>query len=508
MTRLRTVSARVGVALMAVTLLAPAPAGTAAPEQRAAVPAYWSPATAEGRTLFRRLAQNRPTTGIIVVNGSESRPEAPFDRAWADAIGTVHDSGAKALVYVDTGYLGVDLGQGAHPTRTGLTTADAWEDQVEQDVEEWYDLYGDRGVDGVFLDQTLPTCGPDDEHVDRYAEIADRIREEHPDAYLVINPGRPVDRCYADVADTILSFEGDFQSYLAYSPPAWERATRDRRKFWHLVYDVPTEADMATAVARSKTHGAGYVYVTERAHDPFPWNTLASYWDGEIGQVAGVADHTAPTAPRYTRTSAGPNQAVVRWNRSRDNVAVVGYEVLRDGAPIGTTYDTAYTATDLEPGHTYTFTVRARDAAGNVSPLGAPSTVTTPTESIHTPLACLTPTTATYTATFLRDFTHRRVFIDSDDNATTGFPLPDGRPQGMDHMVEDGTLYRYTGPGWNWTRVEEVEETTTEDTVTWHFPTPTLSTTATRQVVVFNGYDGTDDYSPPLTVDQTPDCAG
>ncbi|WP_189225497.1 spherulation-specific family 4 protein [Saccharothrix coeruleofusca] len=508
MTRLRTAVGRAGVVVTTVAALAPAPASAAPPHQKTAVPAYWSPTTPDGLTGFRRLAQNRPTTGIVVVNGSRSMPEAPFSRAWADAIEAMHNAGIKVLVYVDTGYLGVEFGQGAHRTRDGETSPEAWTAQIERDIDDWYALYGGYGVDGVFLDQTIATCGAEGEHVARYAAISARIRSTHPHAHIALNPGHPTEQCYEGVADTILSFEGDYQSYLAHTPPEWELAHADHDKFWHLVYDVPTREDMAAVVARSKANGAGYVYVTDRGHDPYPWDVIAGYWDAELGEVAGVVDTTAPAAPREATAVASPVQVVLRWRGSLDNVAVTDYEVLRDGVPVGTTHDTAFTATGLQPGTAYTFSVRARDVAGNASTPSAPVTVTTPPASVLAPAGCVTPTAAQYRADFTRDFTHRRVFIDSDDDPATGWALPPGQPQGMDHMVEGSVLYRYTGPGWAWEPVAEVEQEVAGPTFTWRVSTDVLAeAVGSRQVVVFNGSDGAEDFSDPVVVVATDDCS-
>jgi chitodextrinase len=57
---------------------------------------------------------------------------------------------------------------------------------------------------------------------------------------------------------------------------------------------------------------------------------------------------------------------------------VTGYDVYRDGAKVGTTATTSYTDTGLSAGSTYSYTVKAKDAAGNVSAASAAASVTTP----------------------------------------------------------------------------------------------------------------------------------
>jgi len=82
----------------------------------------------------------------------------------------------------------------------------------------------------------------------------------------------------------------------------------------------------------------------------------------------GGGDTTPPSAPgglRVTGTTAG--SVSLAWNAATDDVGVTGYDVYRDGDRITTVTETGYTDTGLSPSTTYTYTVRARDAAGNVS---------------------------------------------------------------------------------------------------------------------------------------------
>jgi len=58
---------------------------------------------------------------------------------------------------------------------------------------------------------------------------------------------------------------------------------------------------------------------------------------------------------------------VLEWTASTDNIEVTGYEIYRDSLLIGTTEETYYMFTDLQPMIEYSFTVRTRDTAGNLS---------------------------------------------------------------------------------------------------------------------------------------------
>jgi hypothetical protein len=87
------------------------------------------------------------------------------------------------------------------------------------------------------------------------------------------------------------------------------------------------------------------------------------------GPISGT-DTIAPTAPSNLKTSNVLNkQLTLTWGASTDAKGVTGYYVFRNGAQVGYVGGTVLTYTDmgLTPDTTYTYTVRAADAAGNQS---------------------------------------------------------------------------------------------------------------------------------------------
>ncbi|WP_405059251.1 cellulose binding domain-containing protein [Kribbella sp. NBC_01505] len=97
------------------------------------------------------------------------------------------------------------------------------------------------------------------------------------------------------------------------------------------------------------------------------------------GLCAGSAgDTSAPTAPGNVRVTGTSTSTVsLAWNASTDNIGVTGYDVYSGSAVLITTDGTTGTVGGLNPGTTYTFAVRARDAAGNSSAAGNTVTATT-----------------------------------------------------------------------------------------------------------------------------------
>jgi chitodextrinase len=95
------------------------------------------------------------------------------------------------------------------------------------------------------------------------------------------------------------------------------------------------------------------------------------------------ADTEAPTAPTNLASSNITETSVdLTWDASTDNVGVDHYTVFQDGSSIGTTANTSYSVTGLTAATTYTFTVKAEDAAGNVSAASNALDVTTSDGSV------------------------------------------------------------------------------------------------------------------------------
>ncbi|MEV6114561.1 fibronectin type III domain-containing protein [Streptomyces sp. NPDC052109] len=97
--------------------------------------------------------------------------------------------------------------------------------------------------------------------------------------------------------------------------------------------------------------------------------------------AAVAADHSAPTRPSHPAGRAvGSREVQLSWGASRDDRGVVSYDVYQGDAKIHSVggSQTATVVTGLRPATGYVFTVRARDAADNLSPASAPVRLTTP----------------------------------------------------------------------------------------------------------------------------------
>ncbi|PGH84899.1 chitin-binding protein [Bacillus thuringiensis] len=96
-------------------------------------------------------------------------------------------------------------------------------------------------------------------------------------------------------------------------------------------------------------------------------------------------DIEAPSNPNGLQAQKVTTSSVeLTWNPSSDNVGVKGYQVFRNGEMIDTVPGTRFMDKKLQPSTVYFYTVKAIDAAGNVSKESAALTVKTTVEAPDT----------------------------------------------------------------------------------------------------------------------------
>ena len=105
--------------------------------------------------------------------------------------------------------------------------------------------------------------------------------------------------------------------------------------------------------------------------------------DYTINIATATADTQAPSAPSgLTASNTTQTATSLSWNASSDNVAVTGYDVYRNGSFLASTTGTSYNVTGLSAATTYSFYVKARDKADNVSANSNTISVTTSGNSV------------------------------------------------------------------------------------------------------------------------------
>ncbi|MHA6759467.1 glycosyl hydrolase 2 galactose-binding domain-containing protein [Streptacidiphilus sp. PAMC 29251] len=107
------------------------------------------------------------------------------------------------------------------------------------------------------------------------------------------------------------------------------------------------------------------------------WNAAKQDVAAPIG--GGGGDTQAPSAPANLRTtSVASGSVALAWDASTDNVGVTGYDVYRDGSLLSTVTGTTATDATVAASTSYSYTVKAHDAAGNASAASTALSVTTP----------------------------------------------------------------------------------------------------------------------------------
>ncbi|MFN7921823.1 MAG: cellulose binding domain-containing protein [Bryobacteraceae bacterium] len=106
--------------------------------------------------------------------------------------------------------------------------------------------------------------------------------------------------------------------------------------------------------------------------------------------AAGSTDNVPPSVPAGLRSTGQTTTSItLAWDASNDGSGgsgVANYDVRMGSAVIGATAQTTFTATNLTAGTSYSFAVRARDKAGNVSTFSPNLTAST-----SQPVSCAQP---------------------------------------------------------------------------------------------------------------------
>lgn len=121
--------------------------------------------------------------------------------------------------------------------------------------------------------------------------------------------------------------------------------------------------------ANARTYGIQSAIDLYGAGSPEVIATTNAFYAVGIGAAyAGTTDTTAPSTPTALTASGTTGTTTnLNWTASSDNVGVTGYNIYQGTTLKGTAAGTSYAVTGLTAATAYTFSVRAKDAAGNLS---------------------------------------------------------------------------------------------------------------------------------------------
>ncbi|QHI34859.1 Extracellular ribonuclease [Kordia antarctica] len=138
-------------------------------------------------------------------------------------------------------------------------------------------------------------------------------------------------------------------------------------------------------VSAFETQRNGVIANIQGNRNPFVDNPAfaTQIWGGPQAEDKfgnGGSDTQAPTVPQSLVASNTTTSATtLNWAFSTDNTAVTSYEIFQNSVFIGNTANTTYNVSGLSENTSYTFTVTAKDAAGNTSSASSGVTITTTT---------------------------------------------------------------------------------------------------------------------------------
>jgi chitodextrinase len=159
----------------------------------------------------------------------------------------------------------------------------------------------------------------------------------------------------------------------------WTASTDDRSVVVYQIYagttNVGTAPGSTSATISNLKSGTAYVFTVtalDAAGNVSPSSAALSV------TTLNAADTVPPSAPtNLTASNVTGTSVTLSWSASTDNVAVTSYTLYSGSAIAATTPGLTAAVSGLSPGTVYSFTVMAKDAAGNTSSSSSALSVTT-----------------------------------------------------------------------------------------------------------------------------------
>ena len=174
----------------------------------------------------------------------------------------------------------------------------------------------------------------------------------------------PIDEFKGDVARMILYFATRYESKLSTfsdndiltntafpGVEAWELAVL---KEWHT-NDPVSQREIDRNNAAYTYQGNRNPFIDHPEYVALIWGTT-------------TPDTEAPTTPTNLAVTGSTSSTIsLSWTASTDNIIVATYDIYLDGTLKTSSATNSATVTGLNPSTTYTFYIKAKDAAGNIS---------------------------------------------------------------------------------------------------------------------------------------------
>ncbi|HKF22241.1 MAG TPA: cellulose binding domain-containing protein [Candidatus Angelobacter sp.] len=162
---------------------------------------------------------------------------------------------------------------------------------------------------------------------------------------------------------------------------AWNASTDNVAVTQYVVLEGSAQVGSPTATSFTVTGlQAGTTYTFSVLAKDASGN--ASTPSASVTAQTSSGTSTGPTAPTGLQLGiVTPTSVALGWNPSTGGAGALTYDILNGGVVAASTEATAFTVTGLTPNTSYSFTVRAKDTAGNQSAPSSAVAVTTPPET-------------------------------------------------------------------------------------------------------------------------------
>lgn len=207
--------------------------------QKISLPLYAAPSET---WQWNQVDNSTPATGILIIN-PDFGPGYSLNQGYVGVVKGAQKSGIDVLGYVSTSYA-----DGSISVQT-----------IENQIEEWYSWYQ---VDGIFFDEVNSTCSI--QNIAYYSALYNFTKLQLGPDLVVLNPGAPSQSCYGRISDILVTFEGDYSSYLNnYVTQNWTLAFPPSH-FLQIIYNATTLPQMQEALSLATQRHAQWVFVTDR----------------------------------------------------------------------------------------------------------------------------------------------------------------------------------------------------------------------------------------------------
>ena len=251
-----------------------------------------------------------------------------------------------------------------------------WDEAVDNKGVAGYKIYRNgeeigTSATGEYTDENVTAGTTYTYTIKAYDAAGNTSAESSP---LSVTTGESPDTEAPTVPENVIPLE--VTSTVVYL--LWDEAVDNKGVAGYKIYRNGEEIGTSATgeyTDENVTAGTTYTY-TIKAYDA-AGNTSAE--SSPLSVTTGESPDTeAPTVPENVIPLEVTSTVVyLLWDEAVDNKGVAGYKIYRNGEEIGTSATGEYTDENVTAGTTYTYTIKAYDAAGNTSAESSPLSVTT-----------------------------------------------------------------------------------------------------------------------------------